>query len=62
MLTSTDPGIKKLINYLDHVILDHDQPTTCPKCGRRTEDDHLVNNKQVNHCLGCHYNFIGIFE
>jgi hypothetical protein len=62
MQVTTDSDIKKLINYLDHVILDNDQPTTCPKCGCRTEDDHLMSNKQINHCTHCHYTFIGIFE
>ncbi len=52
----------KLIKYLDEHILDKDQPTTCPHCGLRTEDDHLSKNKRVCHCTGCHYTFIGSFE
>ena len=56
------PGNQKLLQYLDQHILDDDQPTTCPHCGRRTEDDHFSANKQVCHCLGCHYTFMGVFE
>jgi ribosomal protein L37AE/L43A len=55
------PGNHKLMQYLPHHILD-DQPTTCPRCGRRTEDDHLDESTQVCHCMGCHYTFIGEFE
>lgn len=56
------PGNQKLVQYLHQHILDQDQPTTCPRCGYRTEDDHFIDNMQICHCMGCHYSFIGVFE
>jgi transposase-like protein len=52
---------------MDIYILDHDQPTTCPKCGARTdfieeEGNHPTLCDQRHTCLGCGYKFIGEFE
>jgi hypothetical protein len=48
-------------------ILDNDQPTTCPKCGART-DFYEIDNKdepiQEHYCMqvACSYTFWGVFE
>lgn len=36
---------------------DNDQPTTCPKCGSRTEFIDLSENKQQHKCYGCNFVF-----
>lgn len=43
-------------------ILDDEQPTTCPKCGARTDFKDLDGEKQEHVCLGCGFKFIGEFE
>lgn len=54
------------INYdeLDIYILDNDQPTTCPKCGVRTDWIEIDNDRFFHTCLDkeCNYQFIGEFE
>ena len=43
-------------------ILDNDQPTTCPKCGKRTDWTDNEDGSQDHKCLGCGYEFRGEFE
>lgn len=48
-------------------ILDNDQPTSCPKCGSRTDfKEETFNNRliQIHKCLNkkCAKEFIGEFE
>jgi hypothetical protein len=49
---------------LYEVILIGDQPTTCPKCGARTEIvlslDHTIEKTQFHKCLfeSCKYEFV----
>lgn len=44
------------------VFLYSDQPTTCPKCGSRTEIifdlSHSINQSQVHQCLTCKSEFV----
>ena len=35
-----------------------DQPTTCPKCGSRTEFVEIGYRQQDHECLGCHFTFV----
>ncbi len=46
------------------VFLSSDQPTTCPKCGRRTEIVSEVENTQLHKCPSpnCSFKFILEFE
>lgn len=46
----------------DIILLDTDQPTTCPLCGARTDFVELSRDKQKHTCLNCKYEFIGEFE
>lgn len=39
----------------------HDQPTTCPECGARSDFEE-VKGKQMHTCLGCGYEFTLEFE
>ena len=44
-----------------------DQPTTCPKCGSRTDHDDLPDEPdgtkvQSHTCLGCGYTFLGVWD
>jgi len=46
-----------------HYLLDHDQPTTCPKCGTRTF--YIQKPRcQWHACISsiCKFQFIGLFE
>lgn len=36
---------------------DNDQPTTCPKCGSRTDFIDIADDKQPYQCLNCTYEF-----
>ena len=35
----------------------NDQPTTCPKCGSRTDFIEIDDFQQQHKCLGCSYEF-----
>lgn len=50
------------LNELPIQVLDDEQPTTCPKCGSRTEFDELTEGRQHHTCLGCGYEFVGEFD
>lgn len=52
---------------MDIYIFDNDQPTTCPKCGARTDFKEIIRKNQeiqIHICLNpeCQYKFIGEFE
>ena len=55
--------IKYIMKY-DEVYIFNDQPTTCPKCGNRTEIifdfPHSVEKTRYHKCLtiNCKFNFI----
>jgi hypothetical protein len=40
------------------IYYNHDQPTTCPKCGVRTHFEDLGNGQQKQTCLACSYQFL----
>ncbi|MHA2218071.1 MAG: hypothetical protein ACXACY_19220 [Candidatus Hodarchaeales archaeon] len=40
----------------------NDQPTTCPKCGRRTEFIEITDDKQQHKCPSCEFEFFIDFE
>jgi hypothetical protein len=50
------------LNELPVHVLDDEQPTTCPKCGSRTEFDELTDGRQRHACLACSYEFMGEFD
>jgi transposase-like protein len=53
----------KSIHELDTYINgDNSQPTTCPKCGSRTEFEEISEDKQQHKCLNCEYEFFLDFE
>ncbi|MCW3105134.1 MAG: hypothetical protein JWO09_3574 [Bacteroidetes bacterium] len=49
-------------------ILDNEQPTTCPQCGRRTNFSQFLERNEIiqkHYCMervACGYSFIGEFE
>lgn len=49
------------IKQLD-VILNGDQPTTCPKCGARTDFEYFRkrSSRALNTCLNCGHQFITV--
>lgn len=50
---------------IDVIILDNGQPTSCPRCGARTELEDVDNDPEVHqahNCPGCGYRFVGVFE
>lgn len=49
---------------LDIYFLDQEQPTTCPKCGARTDFTEINELQQYHICLSslCKFKFIGEFE
>jgi len=54
--------IKNLDELDVYVNEDNDQPTTCPKCGNRTEFLQIADNKQQHQCLSCKYEFFLDFD
>ena len=54
----------KSLHELDTYIADNLQPTTCPKCGSRTEFEEIAIDKQQHKCLklNCKYGFFLDFE
>jgi predicted RNA-binding Zn-ribbon protein involved in translation (DUF1610 family) len=48
--------------YTTEVFILSEQPTTCPKCGARTEIiidmSHTIHGSQVEECLGCGFQFV----
>jgi hypothetical protein len=55
-----------MILQIEVYILDNEQPTSCPKCGLRTEFTETVVNEMIvqhHHCPQtlCQYKFIGEF-
>lgn len=57
--------MKRQMKYLE-VYIFNDQPTTCPKCGNRTEIIFESNNKigitQLHKCMTITCNFIFVME
>jgi hypothetical protein len=53
---------------MDIYIVDNEQPTTCPKCGTRTDFEEMNEKKKIiiqkHSCPNpkCKYEFIGEFE
>jgi rubredoxin len=48
----------KSLHELDcYINGDNSQPTTCPKCGGRTEFEEVADDKQQHKCLNCEYEF-----
>lgn len=53
----------KSLHELDVYCNDNnDQPTTCPKCGARTEFENIADDKQQHKCLSCRYEFFLDFD
>ncbi len=48
-----------MLNYSE-VYIYSDQPTTCPKCGNRTDFFEQPNNQQIHVCMtvDCKYEFL----
>lgn len=56
-----------MIEFNSRYILDNDQPTTCPKCGARTdfeqfEEDGTIVQKHRCLNINCAFVFLGEFE
>ena len=53
------------MDYID-IYIANDQPTTCPKCGNRTEITSGLNNSpyltQHNQCLSDYFNYKFVVE
>lgn len=55
-----------MASIFNEVFIRTDQPTTCPKCGNRTDIildlSHIMNELQIHQCLSNHCNNIFVEE